>query len=410
MNRYSRDYTAKTNFDLEVIFPGLRSMIFPERMHRIEKIVERFFTITLKATSTGAPFVITGDISAMWLRDSTWQVAPFLKSPNLEIGEILADISISQQEFFLKDPYANAFNPEPNGACWHKDFPNQSPWVFERKYELDSLASILFLARRIKEQWGIDRHLKADYFDVVSVMLNLAKKEQNHDPNSYVFYRNGSIEHDSLANHGVGNKVGYTGMIYSAFRPSDDACKYGYLIPANLFFLNELKYLDLNPQISSLIADISHGIAEFGIVDGVIAYEVDGLGNYNLMDDANVPSLLSLPYLGALDKEDAQYISTKDFILSESNPYFFKGTKASGIGSQHTPAEYIWPISIAMEGLTTSENSIQEEQLLVMESTDGGTNFMHESFHKDNPNEFTRNWFSWADAMYLELVLERYNY
>jgi hypothetical protein len=410
MNKYSRDYTAKTNFDLEVIFPGLRSMILPERMHRIEKIVERFFTITLKATSTGAPFVITGDISAMWLRDSTWQVAPFLKSPNLEIGEILADISISQQEFFLKDPYANAFNPEPNGACWHKDFPDQSPWVFERKYELDSLASILFLARRIKEQWDIDRHLKADYLEVVSVMLNLAKKEQNHDPNSYVFYRNGSVEHDSLANHGVGNKVGYTGMIYSAFRPSDDACKYGYLIPANLFFLNELKYLDLNPQISALIADISHGIAEFGIVDGVIAYEVDGLGNYNLMDDANVPSLLSLPYLGAIDKEDAQYISTKDFILSESNPYFFKGTKASGIGSQHTPAEYIWPISIAMKGLTTSENSIQEEQLLVMESTDGGTNFMHESFHKDTPNEFTRNWFSWADAMYLELVLERYNY
>ena len=139
----------------------------------------------------GLPFVITGDIPAMWLRDSTWQVKPLLSSKNSEVIELLINLSKSQVKLFLYDPYANAFNPSPNGNCWHKDFDNQSPWVFERKFELDSWASILYLSREIIEKYGRTDHITVDYKKAVNLMLELAKKEQSHDPESYVFLQIG---------------------------------------------------------------------------------------------------------------------------------------------------------------------------------------------------------------------------
>jgi meiotically up-regulated gene 157 (Mug157) protein len=410
MTEFTRDYKFENTISADLVFPGLLERLSTQRADRVTKIVERFFSKTLKATATGAPFVITGDIPAMWLRDSTWQVSAFLKSPNKEIGEILADISISQQRFFLIDPYANAFNPEPNGFCWHKDFPDQSPWVFERKYELDSLASVLYLARKIRENWGIERHLLDEFQTVVETMVALAQREQRHDPQSYFFHRNNGVDHDSLPGDGFGNPVEYTGMIYSAFRPSDDACVYGYLIPANYFFLNELKQLPQTTEISTLVRDISQGIQNFGTVDGKLAYEVDGLGNYLLIDDANTPSLLSLSYLGVIEHDNPIYVKTREFVLSESNPYFFSGLIASGIGSQHTPKNHIWPIAIAMEALSKSNVAELDQYLLLLESTDNGTSFMHESFHMDDPSIFTRDWFSWADATYLELVVKSVEY
>ena len=126
----------------------------------------------------GLPFIITGDISAMWLRDSTWQVKPLLASHNLEVKDLLINLSRSQVKLFLKDPYANAFNPAPTGACWHKDFTDQSPWVFERKFELDSWASILYLARKIEERHGTKDHLDSEFLTALELILELSVKEQ----------------------------------------------------------------------------------------------------------------------------------------------------------------------------------------------------------------------------------------
>ena len=349
----------------------------------------------------------------MWLRDSTWQVAPLLNSNHSEVIQLLIELSKTQVELFLIDPYANAFNPAPNGQCWHKDFPDQSPWVFERKFELDSWASVLYLARMITEKYGRTDHIDASFKKALSVMLKLAKLEQHHDPESYIFKRNNEVPHDSLSHDGRGAPTAYTGMIYSAFRPSDDSCEYGYLVPSNLFFLNELKLLPENlksPESNDLSTDIRKGIAEFAIIDGQYAYEVDGLGNSLFIDDANIPSLLSLPLLGCVSNDDKIYKVTREFILSANNPYYFSGTKVAGIGSQHTPAGFVWPIALAVQALTDPSNRKKLEILDLLERTDGGTGSMHESFNADNDKEFTRSWFSWADMTYVQLVLDSVNY
>ena len=349
----------------------------------------------------------------MWLRDSTWQVAPLLNSNHPEVIRLLIELSKVQVELFLIDPYANAFNPAPNGQCWHKDFANQSPWVFERKFELDSWASILYLARMITDKYGRTEHIDASFKEALSVMINLAKIEQHHDPESYIFKRNNGVPHDFLSRNGRGAPTAYTGMVYSAFRPSDDACTYGYLVPSNLFFLNELELLPQTLQSAEsvdLSSKIRRGIEEFAIIDGRYAYEVDGLGNSLFIDDANIPSLLSLPLLGCVSAEDEIYKATREFVLSARNPYFFSGTTAEGIGSQHTPTGFVWPIALAVQALTDSSISNKLETLDVLENTDGGTGNMHESFNVDDDKEFTRSWFSWADMTYVQLVLDSVNY
>ncbi|NDE71310.1 MAG: glycoside hydrolase family 125 protein [Actinobacteria bacterium] len=399
---------GNVNLTTESIFPGLASRVSENRFARVDRAVQGLLSKTLKSTRDGLPFIITGDIPAMWLRDSTWQVKPLLESDHPQVIELLVNLSKSQVQLFLKDPYANAFNPEPNGACWHKDFPDQSPWVFERKYELDSWASLLYLARKIFERYGVTSHLDAEFKSAVELMINLGRQEQNHDPNSYVFLRENGIAHDSLSNQGRGAPIGYTGMIYSAFRPSDDACTYGYLVPSNFFFMNELRRLPvetLKSLSNELASEIAKGIEGFALIDGKYAYEVDGHGNTLLMDDANVPSLLSLPYIEAVSASDPNYQSTRAFILSPANPYFFAGSKATGIGSQHTPQNHVWPIAIAMAALTSEDRKEKLAALDLLEGTDAGTGQMHESFHVDDDQIFTREWFSWSDMTYVDLVL-----
>ena len=361
----------------------------------------------------GLPFIITGDIPAMWLRDSTWQVKPLLQSQHPEVIELLVNLSKSQVQLFLIDPYANAFNSEPSGAGWHKDFPDQSPWVFERKFELDSWASILYLARKINENYGVSDHLDFKFQQAVDVMLELAKREQKHDPESYILKRSNQVPHDSLSHEGRGAPVGPTGMVYSAFRPSDDACVYGYLVPSNLFLMNELKNLIIDSRRSeakNLAAEIEQGVRDFAIIDGIYAYEVDGLGNTLLIDDANVPSLLSLPYLEVLNPDDPLYLRTREFVLSRQNPYFFSGTKAAGVGSQHTPKDHVWPIAIAIAALTSTQIEDRIKALDLLEATDAGTGFMHESFNVNDDSIFTREWFSWSDMTYVDLVLSSVQY
>jgi len=401
------DITAKE------IFPGLDSQLPDSRFKRVSNAIDSLLHKSLTRRQNGSPFIITGDIPAMWLRDSTWQVAPLLYSRHPDVIKLLIELSKTQVELFLIDPYANAFNPEPNGACWHKDFPNQSPWVFERKFELDSWASVLYLARMIVEKYNRFDHIDSSFEEALATMLNLAQREQRHDPDTYVFKRDNGVLHDSLSHEGYGAPVAYTGMVYSAFRPSDDACVYGYLVPSNLFFLNELERLPeklKSPASLRLAVEIREGLESFAVIDGRYAYEVDGLGNSLCIDDANIPSLLSLPHLGCVPADDARYRSTREFILSFKNPYYFSGIKASGIGSQHTPSGFVWPIALAVQALTDPSVNNKLDTLDLLEVTDAETGNMHEAFDVNNDKDFTRSWFSWADMTYVQLVLDSVNY
>ncbi|MGA1358119.1 MAG: glycoside hydrolase family 125 protein [Ilumatobacteraceae bacterium] len=389
---------------IDDVFPELRARVSAVRFARCAAIVDRFFSRTMLRADDGSPFVITGDIPAMWLRDSTWQVEPFFHSRSPEIGRMLADISRAQTRLVLLDPYANAFNPGPTGNCWHKDFADQSDWVFERKFELDSLASVLRLARRTAECFGVTDHLDANFHAAVEVIIALARREQHHDPGSYVFQRGNGVAHDSLSHDGRGAPTRHTGMVWSAFRPSDDACVFGFHVPSNLFFAHELRHLR-NADATSLADDIEAGVATHALTNVGYAYEVDGLGNALFIDDANVPSLLSLPYLGVCATDAPEYLATRRRLLSPQNPWWFAGSALSGVGSQHTPRDHVWPIAVAIEAMTSTNPDDRRAAVELLETTDGGTGFMHESVHVDDPSRFTREWFSWADMTWLDLVL-----
>ena len=403
----------------------LESKVSEARYKLAEGAIERLFSSTLTRAADGSIFVITGDIPAMWLRDSTWQVRPLLAAANdLEVAQLISDVSKRQIEYVLTDPYANAFNPTPDGNCWHKDFPDQSPWVFERKFELDSLAAVVDLAIRLYLESGFTNQFTERFNNAIKVILDLLEREQNHDPNTYRFERKDVRDFDFLSHGGYGSPVAYTGMIWSGFRPSDDACKFGYLIPANAHMAKVLEQLaELPNEVFSdqtskdralkISGEIKIGIEKFGLVEfegkQIFAYECDGLGNYLLQDDANIPSLLSLPYLGVCSELDPIYLNTREFILSSSNPYFYSGEVLTGLGSQHTPENQVWPLGIAMQGITSSSEREIEESLKLLELSHAGTNQMHESVGMDNPRIFTREWFSWADMTFYHLLLKSVN-
>jgi len=403
----------------------LESKVSAARFQLAQGAIQRLFSSTLTRAADGSIFVITGDIPAMWLRDSTWQVRPLLAaSHDLEVAQLIADVSKRQIEYVLTDPYANAFNPNQDGNCWHRDFPNQSPWVFERKFELDSLAAVLDLAIRLYLESGFTSHFTARFNEAVVVILDLLEREQNHDPMTYRFKREGVRDFDFLSHDGYGAPVAYTGMVWSGFRPSDDACKYGYLIPANAHMAKVLEQLAELPNVVlpdqankeralKISHEIKSGIEKFGIVEfedrQVFAYECDGLGNYLLQDDANIPSLLSLPYLGVCGESDPIYLDTRNFVLSNKNPYFYRGKVLTGLGSQHTPENQVWPLGIAMQGITSTSTAEIEKCLQYLEGSHAGTNQMHESVGKDDPSIFTRPWFSWADMTFYHLLLKSVN-
>ena len=389
---------------IDDIFPNLRRGIPAARFERCAAIIERFFTRTLLQTVDGEPFVITGDIPAMWLRDSTWQVEPFFHSRLPEIGRLLAAVSKTQTKFVILDRYANAFNPGPTGNCWHKDFPDQSDWVFERKYELDSLASVLRLARRVHEVFGITEHLDTQYWMAVEMIKNLVRTEQVRAFSQYRFHRDNGVAHDSLSHGGAGAPVKNTGMVWSAFRPSDDACVYGYHVPSNMFMAHELRQL-ASADAVALADEIDAGVRKHGLYDRGYAYEVDGFGNALFIDDANVPSLLSLPYLGVCSADDPAYLATRQRVLSSDNPWWYSGSALRGVGSQHTPHDHVWPIAVAIEAMTSTDPADRRVAVELLENTDAATGYMHESVHVDDPSRYSREWFSWADMTWLDLVL-----
>ena len=395
--------------------PGLWEMFRQCFMNTIETTVQQ---------TPGDTFVITGDIPAMWLRDSTAQVLHYLRfADQKEVGEMIEGLISRQADCIQRDPYANAYNREPTDFKPFDDEPRPNDWVWERKYEIDSLCYPLWLADKYWRRTGNTGFLTERFREMIRTIVDVFKTEQDHDRSEYRFRRTDCPPSDTLIREGRGAEVKPTGMTWSGFRPSDDACMYGYLVPSNLFAVRVMKAAEnfahmlrdevLARDAALLGMQISEGIEKYAVVDhpafgSVYAYEVDGLGNANMMDDANVPSLLSLPYLEVCVTDDPVYRNTRAFVLSKENPYYYQGEFAQGIGSPHTPAGYIWPIALCVQAMTSEDVHEIAGILRMLMNTHAGTGFMHESFDPNDPEKFTRDWFAWANSMFGELIYRLY--
>ena len=372
---------------------------------------------TIQEQEDGSLFVITGDIPAMWLRDSAPQVDHYIPlAGDPEVASIVRRVVEKQFKYVLIDPYANSFNPAPNGEGHITDIPRNGPWVFERKYEIDSLCYPLWLCYRYWKATG-DNTVLEKLPEVVETVLGVWRTEQHHvEKSPYRFTRTDCPYQDTIHNNGMGAPVAYTGMTWSGFRPSDDACTYGYLVPSNMFAVVVLGYAaemlgehPLATEALALQAEIQEGLKKFATVEHpvhgtVYACEVDGMGNYLLMDDANIPSLISAPYLGYTTTDDPIYRNTRKMLLSSDNPYYYEGKCAKGIGSPHTPPHYVWHMALAMQGMTSDDKDEMKAILDMLTNCDGGTGYMHEGFHVDDPTVFTRPWFTWPDSLFCEFV------
>ncbi len=405
---------------------------FSDRGLNREKLAAMFancFMSTIETTvqylEDDTVFVITGDIPAMWLRDSTAQVKHYIPFAT-ELPELRKVIEglIQKQIFCInKDSYANAFNKEANGQGHGDDLTESSPWVWERKYEIDSLCYPVELAYLYWRETGGTDIFDEAFKEAVHHIIDLWTVEQRHHEYSpYRFERLNCPPSDTLRNSGASMPVNYTGMTWSGFRPSDDACVFGYLIPANMFAVVALGYMEeilravykdteMADQAAKLKEEIDYGIQTYGKVNHpefgeIYAYETDGFGNYHLMDDANVPSLLSIPYLGYAAADDPLYLNTRNFVLSTTNPYYFEGKYARGVGSPHTPDGYIWHIGLAMQGLTALDPEEIAEILVMLTTTDADTGYMHEGFNPDHPAEYTHTWFAWANSLFAALIYQ----
>ena len=348
-----------------------------------------------KRFSNNSIFVKTGDIPDMWIRDSTAQVWPLRDD-----GPLVEKVLNMQSFFILQDPYANSYRDHEVQSPTREDLNlGREGWVATRNYELDSGCYFL---RLLYHAWKHHDLPVQKYRQTVETLVNTWKTEQYHEEKSPYRYA-------ELPRNGLGTPVKWTGMTWSGFRPSDDACTYGYHIPSNLFAAKALTYVsEMFPDIKEanvLRQDILTGVQQYGTwadTDGKTryCYEVDGLGGCNKMDDANVPSLLSIPYLDPEGYDRALWENTYEWIWSSKNPYFYKGTAAAGIGSPHTPSQYIWPMSLVMRGLV--DPTVSKEMIDMIEKTKVRGK-LHESFHKDDPKRLTREDFSWPNELYKEL-------
>lgn len=370
-------------------------------------------------------FVITGDIHAMWLRDSTAQVWPYLPlaTKDEKLKTLLAGVIHRQSQCVLLDPYANAFNKELTPGEWMSDKTDMKPGLHERKWEIDSLCYTVRLAYNYWKTTGDVSVFDADWKKAAAAIVDTFKAQQRKNGlGPYKFERETTRQLDTLSNDGWGQPLKPVGLINSSFRPSDDATTYGFLIPSNMFAVTSLRQLaEISKSVtkdeafakscSALADEVDGAIKKYGVVNHpkygkVYAFEVDGFGNATYMDDANVPSLLGLPYLGCVDKNDAIYKNTRKLIWSTDNPYFFKGKAAEGIGGPHIGYDMIWPMSIIMRAMTSTDDKEIAWCVKTLRNTDGETGFMHESFHKDDPSNFTRKWFAWANTLFGELILK----
>ena len=373
-------------------------------------------------------FVYTGDIHAMWLRDSGAQVWPYVQLANNDpkLKEMLEGVIRRQFLCINIDPYANAFNDGPVGGHWQSDLTDMKMELHERKWEIDSLCYPIRLAYHYWQVTGDASIFDEVWLEAIGNVLKTFKEQQRKDGvGPYNFQRRTERALDTLNNNGNGAPVKPVGLIVSSFRPSDDATALQFLVPSNFFAVTSLRKaseilekVNKNEAMASeckALADevetalkkyATYNHPEFGTI---YAFEVDGFGNHLLMDDANVPSLLAMAYLGDVDINDPIYQNTRRFVWSDSNPYFFKGKAGEGIGGPHVAYDMVWPMSIMMKAFTSQNDQEIKDCVQMLMNTDAGTGFMHESFHKDDPKNFTRAWFAWQNTLFGELIIKLVN-
>ena len=437
----STRYASKRPTPEERLF---RSNVIEEKIKQVKKLLkhspylawmfENCFPNTLDTTvhytedSDGTPdtFVYTGDIHAMWGRDSGAQVWPYLQFANKDknLKKMIKGVILRQFHNISFDPYANAFNryPDPNGG-WMKDDCGMKPELHERKYEIDSLCYPLRLAYQYWKVTGDASIFDDLWIDVCQKVLKTFKEQQRKNGRGpYKFLRVTDRQLDTVNNAGWGAPVKPVGLIASVFRPSDDATTLLFLVPSNFMAVTTLKKMAdvlttvnhqpaLAKECNDLANEVHNALMKYAIYNHpkygkIYAYEVDGFGNQLLMDDANVPSLLAMPYLGDVSLDDPIYQNTRRFVWSDDNPYFFKGKAGEGIGGPHIGYDMAWPMSIMMKAFTSTDDKEIKDCIQMLMDTDADTGMIHESFNVNNASDYTRPWFAWQNTLFGELILK----
>ena len=370
-------------------------------------------------------FVYTGDIHAMWLRDSGAQVWPYIQLANEDenLKNMLAGVINRQFKLINIDPYANAFNDGPTGGEWQSDMTEMKLEVHERKWEIDSQCYPIRLAYHYWKTTGDESIFGQVWQDAIrNILVTLKQQQRKENLGPYRFLRKTDRQLDTKCCLGWGNPVNPVGLIVSSFRPSDDATTFDFLIPSNFFAVTSLrKAAEILTEVNkdhetaaeclALADEVEKALKKYAVVKHpkygkIYAFEVDGFGNHFLMDDANVPSLLAMAYLGDVPVNDKVYQNTRRFVWSEDNPYFFKGTMGEGIGGPHVGYDMAWPMSIMMKAFTSRDDAEIKDCIEMLMKTDAGTGFMHESFNVNDPNDFTRPWFAWQNTLFGELIIK----
>ena len=383
-------------------------------------------TVHFRYDSEGNPetFVYTGDLAAMWLRDSGAQVWPYLRFANKDpkVKDMLKGTIRMHMMQICLDPFANAFLDGPAPSPWDTDLTDMLPELHERKWEIDSLCYPIRLAYEYWKVTGDTSVFDTTFIEAMQKILATFKDQQRKDGlGAYSFQRMTTRSTDTKSNDGYGEPVKPVGLIVSAFRPSDDATHFQFLVPSNFFAVTSsrkaaeilrsvLGQNKMAGEFEALADEVEAALKEYAVVNHpkygeIYAFEVDGYGNHNLMDDANVPSLIALPYLGDVDPNDPIYQNTRRFVLSEDNPYFFKGKAGEGIGGPHIGYDMVWPMSIMMRAFTSNDDAEILHCLRMLISTDSNTGLIHESFNKDDATNYTRPWFAWQNSLFGELIL-----
>ncbi len=433
MPQYQRPHPEDRCFSSEAVESFMQSVSMRIGDPQVLRVFNNCYPNTLDTTVSfraleedGTPdtFIITGDIPAMWLRDSAAQAWPYLHLMPRDAGlqRMIEGLLRRMSKSVLIDPYANAFLQDPNSTDTHfaSDSTEIFSGVFERKWEVDSLSYVLRLSAGYWDITGTTEPFDETWIQAVRLIIDTFDVQRGpHAWDAYQFQRHTSVSTDSLPVQGRGNPGRPCGLIRSAFRCSDDATVFPYLIPSNLMaaselgrvapLLNHLGKIDLARRAKSMSEEIMSAVRHHGIVKHprygeVYAYEIDGYGSVALMDDAGIPGLLSLPYIGAVAADEPVYVNTRAFALSSDNPYYHEGVSVSGLGSPHTSHGSVWPMGVIAKGLSSIRPEEVESAVYKIAQIDAGTGFVHESLNPDDPKEYTRSWFAWANGLYGELV------
>jgi len=373
-------------------------------------------------------YLVTGDIDAMWLRDSAAQVWPYLPlmKNDSNLQQLVAGVINRQIRCILKDPYANGFYKDDSKVSrWKSDLTDMKPGVHERKWELDSLCYPIRLAYHYWKASNDRAPLDATWRNAILLTLQTFREQQRKTgPGPYRFQRRTEVPGDTPAGGGYGPPAKPVGLIYSMFRPSDDATVFPFLVPSNYFAVVSLRQAaelltqihhdqETANQCRALADEVEAALREYAVVmhekyGRILPYEIDGFGNSYCLDDPGYPSLLSLPYLDAVGPGDPLYLNTRRFVLSDSNPYYVIGKAASGPGGPHVGRDMVWPLGLIMQALTSTDDQEVRQCLVTLQKTHAGKGFIHEAFNKDDSDAFTRPWFAWANSLFGELILKSY--